>query len=402
MELQMKGDDVFMGSFSMLKSFPFFNEPVNWFIPFFHENPEITEIIELNEQTIRQLVKTIEMAPVLCNSDKYSLCLSIHRLPAENIGVIMQAMQAEMEQIKELTEDEKLIKPERIPEFVSNQYIQDLYRFYKLFPRKADFEDIFNWRLDFHHKQVFAGIFNEDPGMQRNIAEYYFAREYFEEAAGIFTTLLDKEKSEELYQKIAWCKQKTGDFNSALDSYLKAELIGTHNAWTLKKIALCYRNLRKPDKALEYYYAAEKADPENLGIQLNIGHCLLELNQYKEALKSYFKVEYLSPGNKKVWRPLGWCSFITGNKEQAEKYFLKLMADEPNKHDFISMGHVQWSLGKRRPALDYYQKSISQNGFSEAEFLQIFEEDLPHLLGHGIDKDDIPIMLDQLRYYLVK
>jgi tetratricopeptide (TPR) repeat protein len=400
MEMQMKGDDVFMGSFSMLKSFPFFDEPVNWFIPFFPGNPEIAETIELNEQTIRQLVNTIEMAPILCNSDKYSFCLSIRRLPAENLGIIMQAMQAEMEQIKELSEDEKLINPERIPEFVSNQYIQDLYRFYKLFPRKADFEDIFNWQLDFHHKQVFAGIFKEEPRMHRNIAEYYFAREYFEEAAGIFTSLLEQEKSEDLYQKIAWCNQKMGDFKAALDGYLKAELFGTHNVWTLKKIALCYRNLRKPDKALEYYYAAEKADTENLSIQLNIGHCLLELNQYEDALKCYFKVEYLAPGNKKVWRPLGWCSFITGKKEQAEKYFLMLIADEPNKHDFISMGHVQWSLGQRRSALDFYRKSMSGNGFSEAEFLLIFYEDLPHLLSHGIDKDDIPIMLDQLRYYL--
>jgi hypothetical protein len=40
-ELQMEGADVFMGSFAMLKSFPFYGEMGNWFIPFFPENPEI-------------------------------------------------------------------------------------------------------------------------------------------------------------------------------------------------------------------------------------------------------------------------------------------------------------------------------------------------------------------------
>jgi tetratricopeptide (TPR) repeat protein len=399
-EMQMKGDDVFMGSFSMLKSFPFFDDPSNWFMPFFTVNPEITGLISPDELSVWQLVDVVEYAPVLCNSDKYSFCLSIRSLPTENLAMFTQALKAEIEQVKELSGEENLLNPGRKPEFVSNQYIQDLYRFYKLFPGKADFADIFEWKLDFHKKHVLSDLFKDDIKMLRNIAEYYIAGDYFEEAAGIFTSLPEEEKSEELYQKIAWCYQKTGDFNAALEFYLKAELSGTPNTWTLKKIALCYRNLRKPDKALEYYQAAEKSDPESLDIQLNTGHCLLELNRYEEALKCYFKVEYLAPGNKKVWRPLGWCSFITGKKEQAEKYFMKLMDEEPNKHDFISMGHVQWSLGKHRAALDFYRKSMSGKGFSETEFLEIFEEDLPQLLNQGIDKDDIPIMLDQLRYYL--
>jgi len=51
-------------------------------------------------------------------------------------------------------------------------------------------------------------------------------------------------------------------------------------------------------------------------------------------------------------------------------------------------------------ALDFYKKSISEAGFTETEFLEVFEEDLPHLLDQGIDNEDVPIMLDQLRYFL--
>ena len=397
-EMQMKGDDVLIGSFSMLKSFPFFDEPANWFMPFYPENPDIKENMGIGELQIGQLVNAVDKSHLLCNSDKYSFCFSIMKLPQENIKMISQAIMAEMEQYKELIADQELLNPGQEPEFVSNQFIQDLYRFYKLYPRKNDFEDIFAWRMDFHHKLSLVHLFELDKQMILNIAEYYLSREYFEEAAGIFRSLPDPEKTGEICQKLGWCYQKTGDYQSALNYYLKAELFGDSTGWTLKKIAHCYRNLKLPDKALEYYQAAEKDDPENLGVQLNIGHCLLELNRYEEALKCYFKVEYLSPGNKKVWKPIGWCSFITGNKAQAEKYFLKLMDDDPGRHDYLSMGHVQWSLGNRKAALDYYLKSMAENGFSEEEFLIIFDEDLPHLLRQGIDKDDIPIMLDQLRY----
>ncbi len=399
-ELQMEGADVFMGSFAMLKSFPFYSEMGNWFIPFFPENPEIAGALRFNEETSRRLMEAINKAPILCNSDKYSFCFSMQSLPKENREFMTQGLNAEMDQLKELEADEELTQPGRKAEFISNQYIQDLYRFYKLFPRKTDFEDIFAWRFDFHNKLALGDILKEDLKILRNIGEYYFAKNHYEEAAEIFGYLLEQEKNGELYQKTAFCHQKTGRFDKALGGYLKAELYDINKLWNLKKIALCYRNLKQPDKALEYYQAAEKLDPDNLNNQLNIGHCLLELSEYDEALKCYFKVEYLAPGNKKVWRPIAWCSFLTGKKEQAEKYFSQLIEDDPNKHDFMNMGHVQWSIGNRKTALEFYRKSISKEGFTEPEFSEVFMEDLPHLLRQGIDSDDVPIMLDQLRYSL--
>lgn len=401
-ELQMEGADVFIGSFAMLKSFPFFNEIANWFVPFFAKNPEINQFVDLSDDVSRNFVGTIAGAPILCNSDKYSFCLSLQHVPRENLEFLAQGLRAEMDQFNEIESDEELANPGRKAGFISNQYIQDLYRFYKLHPRKRDFEDIFNWRFDFHNKIALGGILKEDEKILRNVAEYYFSKNYFEEAAGIFEYLLNEKKDGELYQKVAYCYQKLGNYEKALEAYLNVELFDLNRPWTLKKIALCYRNLKQPAKALEYYKEAEKLNPDDMNVQLNIGHCLLELQQFEEALKCYFKVEYLDPENKKVWRPIGWCSFLTGKKEQAEKYFRQLMDDDPSKHDLMNMGHVQWSLGNRKSALDFYKLSISKSGFSEAEFMDVFEEDLPQLLHQGIDKDDVPIMLDQLRYFVEK
>ncbi|MDD4225598.1 MAG: tetratricopeptide repeat protein [Mariniphaga sp.] len=399
-ELQMEGADVFMGSFAMLKSFPFYQEIGNWFIPFFPGNPEITGILDMNDEVNKRLMEAIDRAPILCNSDKYSFCFSIQALPKENREFMARSIQAEMAQIKELEDDEELTLPGRKTEFVSNQYIQDLYRFYKLFPRRNDFEDVFGWRFDFHNKYVLGDLLKSDLIQLRKIAEYYFSRNYFDEAAEVFRYLLEQEKDGEVIQKIAFCDQKAGRYEEALEGYLKAELFDINRLWNLKKIALCYRNLKQPAKALQYYREAEMIDPEGLNNLLNTGHCLLELEQFDEALKCYFKVEYLAPGNKKVWRPIAWCSFLTGKREQAEKYFLKLIDDEPNKHDYMNMGHVQWCMGNRKNALEYYRKSISKDGFSESDFQQVFQEDLPYLIDQGIESDDVPIMLDQLRYFL--
>jgi tetratricopeptide (TPR) repeat protein len=321
-------------------------------------------------------------------------------LPKENREFMAQGMNAEMSQFVEMQKDEELTDPGKKSGYVSNQYIQDLYRFYKLHPRRNDFEDIFKWRFDFHNKIAFGNILKEDEKLLRNVGEYYFTKNYFEEAAEIFEILLLIEKNGELYQKLGFCFQKSGNYVKALEAYQKAELFGLNQLWNFKKIALCYRNLKKPKKALEYYLEVEKLNDKDLNTELNIGHCYLELEQFEEALKFYFKVEYLAPGNKKVWRPLGWCSFVTGKKEQAAKYFQQLIDDEPGKHDFMNMGHVQWSLGNRKAALDFYKKSISKNNFTEKEFFEVFEEDLHHLLNQGVEREDVPIMLDQLRYFV--
>ncbi|MCY1719457.1 tetratricopeptide repeat protein [Prolixibacteraceae bacterium Z1-6] len=399
-EMQMEGADVFMSSFSMLKMFPFFSEFSNWFMPFFAANPDISMMVDSTDEVNARFIKAIDIAPVLCNSDKYSFCFSIQNLPAENREFMAEGMKAEMAQFEELQNDEELTEPGKKAGFISNQIIQDLYRFYKLHPRKNDFEDIFNWRFDFHNKIALGEILKEDENILRNIAEYYFTKNYFDDAAEVFNYLLSIEKSGELYQKLGFCYQKMADFKQALNAYKKAELYDLNRKWNFNKIALCYRNLKQPKKALEYYREVEKLDEENLNVQLNIGHCLLELDQFDEALKCYFKVEYIASGNKKVWKPIAWCSFVAGKKEQAEKYFQKLIDDEPNKHDLMNMGHVQWSLGRRKEALEFYKQSIKQPDFTESEFFEVFEEDLHHLIEQGVENEDVPIMLDQLRYFV--
>ncbi|MCK3685285.1 tetratricopeptide repeat protein [Maribellus sp. YY47] len=399
-EMQMEGADVFMSSFAMLKMFPFFSELSNWFMPFFSSNPEIDMGLTRHDDFTDRFIRVIDSAPILCNSDKYSFCFSLRNLPAENREFMAEAMKAEMDQFNELQNEEELTDPGKKAGFISNQFIQDLYRFFKLHPRKSDFEDVFNWRFDFHNKPSLGSILKEDEKILRNVAEFYFQKNYFEEAAEVFTYLLNIGKNAEMYQKLGFCYQKMNDFRKALETYQMAELYELNKKWNLNKIALCYRNLKQPDKALEYYREAEKLDEENLSIQLNIGHCLLELGEYEEALKCYFKVEYLEPGNKKVWRPIGWCSFVVGKKEQAGKYFQMLVDDEPNKHDLMNMGHVQWSMGNRKQALDFYKRSIDRSDFTEQEFFEVFEEDLHHLLAQGVNRDDVPIMLDQLRYFV--
>ncbi len=400
-EMQLEGADVFLSSFSMLKHFPFFSEIANWFVPFTSDHPEIkNNPINKDEPDDQSLTKLIMRSPMLCNSDKYSFFFSITNIPPDYRQMVEESLNAEADQLEDFAKEGSLLNKLNKSDVIITLYIRDLYRFYKIHPQHEGFEDIFAWKFDFHHKFAFSKILKEDLNIQRNIAEFNFSKNYFAEAAELFELILQSSEEAELVQKLAYCYQKMGEYKKALDLYLKADLFDQNKLWNYKKIALCYRNLKKPAKALEYYLLADLLDADNLSLQISIGQCQMELKQYEEALKSYFKVEYLAPGDKKVWRPIGWCSFLVGKIGQAEKYYERLISDYPNKFDLMNMGHVQWCLGNRKFALDFYKRSINDGDNTEKDFMEAFEEDLPSLIAHNIDPDDVPIMMDQLRYFL--
>ncbi|MFB6340388.1 tetratricopeptide repeat protein [Saccharicrinis sp. FJH62] len=397
-ELQMEGADVFMSTFAMLKSFPFFKRLINWFIPFSVQHPDLVR--SAGDDLKSDFIIALKDTRFLCNSDKYSFVLSVQQVPSSYKEMMSKALNAELGQFDENDKDESVINPDLNAEKVSNQYIQDLYRFVKLHPQKRDFGDLFNWRLDFHNKKFFEKII-EDKKRWRNIGEYYFAKNYFVEALEVFEILLeDDPENVEILQKAGYSMQLAGDYQGALKFYTKADLIRSQELWTIKKIAYCYRQLNMPDKALEYYRQAEVIDDENLSVQLSVGHCLLDQKKFDEALKYYFRVEYLDTKNTKVWKPIAWCSFVTGKLDQATKYYQKIIDNKPDMHDYMNLGHVKWVAKDRQGALNMYKQSVNLFRGDMEKFIKVFNVDKTLLVEKGVDQNEIPIMLDRLRYDL--
>jgi tetratricopeptide (TPR) repeat protein len=172
--------------------------------------------------------------------------------------------------------------------------------------------------------------------------------------------------------------------------------------WLINKLAFCYRKLELFEKSIEYYKQAEKLDPEDLQIQAYLGQVYLDMDDYESALKYYFKVEYLSPDNHRIQRPIAWCSFVLGKLDTARKYFEKLISREDNKNDFMNLGHVEWCLGNKQKAIEYYGLSIQKSNTDFDWFTRVLEEDSKYLIKQGINAFDIPLMIDYLKINLKK
>ncbi len=404
MKLQMEGADVYMTTFAHLKQFPFFNELTNWLVPFHNENPDLKEIYASRTDTFDPdlFVDGLKKTPFLCNSDKYSFIFNLRYLPEEQKKMLSTAFLMEMEGMQEMLEDEKLTSGDFTTRTVFIQYIQDLYRFFKISPFKNEFEDVFGGKLDLYRSDFFDQLV-EDDSITRNIAEYLFEKDHFEEALDIFQILLeDQANDKELLEKAGYCMQKMGNFREAARFYQQISLSGELNLWALKNLGICYRKDGEYKQALEVYEKATLLQPDDQTIESLIGFCHLKLGEYETALKHYFKIEYLNPGNPHILRPIAWCYFALGELKKADKYFVRIFEGKPGYYDYINYGHLQWALGNKRDAVELYIQSLRDLNFEMDDFLKTMEDDRSILIENGINQKDIPLMLDYLHYRLMK
>jgi tetratricopeptide (TPR) repeat protein len=398
-KLQMEGADVYMSAFSNMKHFDFFKDFQNWFIPFYPDHEAVDEIYrdEILGPGTNELAEALYKTPFICNSDKYSLLLNLKYLPTSQKNMMLKVFRMELEGLQQLNEDETVIDPYKKFRINVTQYLQDIYRFFKLSPYKKEFEDLFTGKLDIYNSEFFR-MTCSSMDAEAGLADYFFSKNFFEDALQLFLRQISEKPSEvQLYEKIGYCYQVVYNYEEALRFYRRAELID-RKAWTLKKIGLCLRRLGRTEEALECYLQASDMEPENIHTIIMTAHCYLDLKDYEQALKYYFMVEYKEPGNLKILRPIAFCYLAMGRLDESEKYYERLSAGKLNAHDLINKGHLALCKGKKREAIDLYRQSIMSGELTKDKFISIFKEDNALLISLGVNPDDLPIFLDYLLF----
>ena len=403
-KMQTEGEDVYLSTFSSLKFYPFFKEIYNWFLPFDPNHTAIASVFR-GRQVFKGLdvPKVMTQSDLLCASDKYSFCLNLAQVPEQYRDQMSANMGADSEAFEEMMHMEQNGSRRLKAENITNLYIQDLYRFYKLFPSKDDFDDVFARPLDFYANPLTAGYFTSEE-YRRRIAAMYLKKNHFVQALNLYRQLLEDHPADfDLLRQSAWCCQQIQDYESAVTYYERADLIRPDNAWVIKRLAACLRQLGRNEQALDCYRRAAALNPDNLSLCLNQGHCLMDLGRYSDALNCYYKAEFLFQGSPRIWRPVAWCLVLTGRYDQAEKYYDKLLAEEkPIIEDYLNAGHLKWLQGQLRRAVELYAQGVGQCKITETEFVVLLEQDLPLLKDLGISPADIPFVIDGFKYELVK
>lgn len=394
-ELQMEGADVYMSTFAQLKNYPFFREPHNWFYPFDKQHSAVIKEFRQSGAT-GSILNLILESGFFCNSDKYSLFFTMQHIPqAQRDMMIGQLTEQQVEELGDRSNAQTLKKFSERPETVSNQYIHDLYRFFKLNQKRNEFRDVFKEDIRLTDIDALLGLFNAND--LTDLANFFFRKKHWEEAANLFDEVSSEDLNEaaEGLQKYGYALQKLKNYERAIIFYQRADLLKPDNLWTLRHLANCYRLNRNFEEAVNYYRKVEAIEPEDPKILFYIGSCLAELSQLDEALNYFFKLDFLESDCIKAWRGIGWCSFLTDKYEQASKYYDKVIEKKPLATDYLNAGHAAWASGNIERTISLYSKATELFG-NRNQFLEMFAKDRDILLEKHIHEDDIPLVLDMI------
>lgn len=332
----------------------------------------------------------------LCDSDKYSVALSVASMPQAQRDMITGQFKLQNINLDEI-KAASLTNPAMQRSDEARRYVQNLYRFFKLFRRKGEFSDPFSTSLNLANLPILNDVFGDSVHLSV-VAAFYFKHGYYEDALPLLKRLIELDGPDAAtYQKIGFAQSKLGNTDGALDAYRQAELLNADDAWTLRHIASTLRIMGKTREALDYYLRLEALRPEDLKVALLAGHCYMELGNYKMALGEYFKVEFLNEKSHKALRPIAWCSFLAGDYERSRDYYSRLEnAVSLTPEDTLNMGHLEMATGHYREAIVRYRDTLHRLDHDKSRFNKMMRGDLSALRSAGVPDIITGLVLDTL------
>jgi tetratricopeptide (TPR) repeat protein len=282
-----------------------------------------------------------------CNSDKYSFIIAFQQV----IDRIPESMRKMLEQ-GEATMGEIPADELATPAFIRRAYLMDLYRFYRLFPSRNEFENPFNTSAmnlgacEFFSLWLFKGSPLEPYKDQ--IVRLLKRKKMEEPAMHLLDSYSDDHRSVQYY---IWYGQ-----------YHEALKLDPHNEKALRGKARELFDLGIFDEAMDAYDDLLLLYPDHPNYLLNKAVCLVNMKEYEEALKLLYRLNYEHPDNDQVSRVLAWTHLCCHQLEQADKLYQRLIAvDNVYRDDWMNAGYCCWFLGRIDEAIHCFKASL-RNG----------------------------------------
>ena len=356
MNMQKAGSDIYFGGFSQMKRFAFFATLSNWFVPFYQDHPELRQVNDkLGSNKFMQLL--LESGP-FCDSDKYSFVLGLSSI----IDKIHQNM-------RELLDNQDAfgttvsMEEKSNPAYIRRMYLQDLYRFYRIYHNKNDFHNPFDTSaMENSAFFVVNPYFRESPLKDRimEVGKFLYKHHFYRELWQLLGAYADREDIE-YWRLAAMAYYREKDYLSADKAYTNVLEMNADDVQAIRGKALAGFYLEDYEQAVEYNKRLLELDATNEHVQLNLAVSLMNNDEIEEGMSLLFKLNYDHPENLSIQRSLAWGYLQQQKPQQAAPIYKRLLA---NKHrmptDCLNAGYCQWFLSNVEEAIDLFRQYVTK------------------------------------------
>ena len=405
--LQMEGADVHFASFRHTKNGPFFQTMSNWFVPFSFSHPIVYNQLSKSSPTsssIQFMKKFLPLAP-FCSSDKYSFFfLTLTQLFSgdSQLGDMMShALSEDMDAELEDMSDGYGNRPLR-ESTVSRQYVEELYRFFKVYPYHSEFDDPFSTpSTPFTplSTTLFSPLKDNNEEML-SLGEFFMRKGFYEDAISLFKSLSPRERESDssIWQKLGFCEQKLGNYSSAMDHYRLAFNLDTSSLWTLKHLARVSFTEHEYTESETYYDMLLSADPDNKDYLRKKSICQINTGNYKSALPILYKLYYLDESDTDVIGDIAKCHLLTGDTSKSRNFYQSLAEKSPKDPlSYMNLGTLSYIDGDKPNAYKSFcvaYQLLSSDSQGRLKFKRLFVDSARLVKSVGMEVLPFEMMYD--------
>ena len=394
MEMQKQGSDIYFGGFRQMKRFPFFNDLANWFTPFYIDHPALRTTIERIGQP--NILQTITNQGNFCESDKYSLAFAMESIINQIPG-----------NIKEMMGSEGVFDPmgttldKSNPTYICRAYIQDLYRFFRLY-RSSN--ELINPFIDNHKSSFVADTFffvyksfigtGLDEYKMR-LALYLYKHKNMDKLVELMSTFHVEDANYNIL--MGYINLYFGKPDVAYQIFNMVLQEDTENQWALKGMARAAMDCEDYDTAEHTYSQLLRLEPDNINYAVKRCVTLLKTERYAEAREELFRLDYQYPDNMNVKRVFAWMMLLDKSLDKASQLYDRILADAPMAEDYLNSGYCWWAKGNIGQAKNSFQAWITMTKGNKDRLLEEIRNDQKVLDLYGITEIDCLLMVNLIK-----
>ena len=393
MNMQKAGSDIYFGGFSQMKRFSFFYTLSNWFIPFYLDHPGISQVMEKLKGS-RFLQILLDSGP-FCDSDKYSFALAMMSV-IDKIPANMREMLNNREAIGPGMDD----SDRQSPAYIRRMYLQDLYRFFRVYQQRMDFETPFDYEKN-PDRFFFANPIFGDTSLNAmfvKMARFLIKQKRYDCLRMMLHQQMWPADDPERDLFDALLAMNEGRYNDAKVSFGRVTASQPENEQALKGLAQASLRCGDFAEADKQFALLAERHPDNRHYQLHLSIAKINNHNVEEGVKLLYKLNYENPDDMNVMRALGWGLLMQKNIPQAEGIYDSLLAKPKHEAmDSLNAGYCKWFAGKVEEAVALFH-NFARKAESEKDLATLmreaFENDKVLLDEYGIRNADKSIMAD--------
>ena len=397
-DMQKSGSDIYFGGFARMKNFDFFKDISNWFVPFYRRHPQLTQWDD-NRRISKAIDNLVDHLP-FCNSDKYSFVCGF--------GAAEKMLNEDMLNVLSNGEVNGVIAddlPSDSAVYIRKFYLQDMYRFFKVFPHRSLFVSPFDTTLKgarfvpFLSSRLFEGTQVAAHLVELAVT---LSKHHMDGETVCVLNRVPEEHQDERYFLLRGSLMRRApqlfEMNGEQESWLR-QVLTCYQAALAKnptsrearnRIARTLFELQEYEQAKTMYEQLSEEQPDNRRYQLYKAICLINLEHYEEALPLLYELHYHDEDDEVIVGVLAKALTEQESYEQAEKYYKRLMEQEKvSDQHLLDYAYLLWYEGKTDLAIAQLKRYQEQ---SETSVGTQLESDRKTLLRHGISETEIQMM----------